>query len=384
MNLERNSIKLKLIFYSLLIILFSFAKSQDVKVALFYKKNVKEIIINLNTGKHIIFNELMELDLKNKTFLIQAVSDSIVQIITYDTIINSKKINILSQNFNSCLKVKVSELNNFETFYYGNFEITAKNGHLKIINTINLENYLQSIIESETGYHNILEMYKLQAILSRTYIIKNFWRHYDEGFNFCDDVHCQVYKGINLNFSSFTLIAQAINETKNLVITYNNKLIDAVYHANCGGETANSGQLWNVNKPYLKSIKDYYCVKSNNFKWETKIPLSNFNNFLSKYNTKIDNNFKFTQETRTKWLEVNNQKIPLNEIRQHFNLYSTFFNIKVINDTVIIYGKGKGHGVGLCQDGAKQQILEGFNYEQVIKYYYGKDVKIVNFTSLFK
>ncbi|NMC98338.1 MAG: hypothetical protein GYA62_01260, partial [Bacteroidales bacterium] len=76
-----------------------------------------------------------------------------------------------------------------------------------------------------------------------------------------------------------------------------------------------------------------------------------------------------------------NDNISLRKIRENFNLKSTYFSVKADGDSLIFSGKGFGHGVGLCQDGAIQMAKKGFSYSDIIRFYY-KGVRIVSYKSL--
>jgi stage II sporulation protein D len=62
--------------------------------------------------------------------------------------------------------------------------------------------------------------------------------------------------------------------------------------------------------------------------------------------------------------------IPLRDLREQFKLKSTFFDAVVVGSEVMLYGKGFGHGVGLCQEGAMQMAKKGYAFDQILQYYY--------------
>ena len=73
--------------------------------------------------------------------------------------------------------------------------------------------------------------------------------------------------------------------------------------------------------------------------------------------------------------------IPLKNIRIDFKLKSTFFSLTCVGDTVFMKGRGFGHGVGLCQEGAMRMVELGWSYLKIVQYYY-RDVKIINFEDI--
>ena len=117
--------------------------------------------------------------------------------------------------------------------------------------------YIAGVSESESGKKdNILEYYKVQAIICRTYALKNSGKHIKEGYNLCDQEHCQVYKGRCTNPE----ILLAVSKTTGIIIVDRyNQPINAAFHANCGGQTLNSEDVWSKPLDYLKSVPDTFC-----------------------------------------------------------------------------------------------------------------------------
>jgi stage II sporulation protein D len=274
-----------------------------------------------------------------------------------------------------------------QRYYDDDMHITAENGVLRFINKVELENYVCGVVESESGYQATKEFYKTQAILCRTFALENLGKHFNEGFHLCDDVHCQAYKGKNYSLSFHSIIWEAVEETKNLVIVDStNTIITAAFHANCGGQTMNSEEVWGKAKPYLRSVKDNFCQFQRNTQWEKKIPVSDFNDFLQLNFPNVAKNFNLNQWNFNQWsrkshIKINNDSIPLRRIREYFQLRSTFFSIIPYNDSLIFKGKGIGHGVGMCQDGAIQMAKTGYKAEDIIKFYY-KGVRIASYLEI--
>ena len=255
-----------------------------------------------------------------------------------------------------------------------------------LINKVDLENYIAGVVESEAGKGNSLEYYKLQAILCRTYLLTHVNHHIQEGFQVCDDVHCQAYS----NRASEENIVKAVLATKGLVVVDNNlNLITAAFHSNCGGETCNSEDVWAMSTTYLKSVKDKYCQNQTQAHWQRTISLEDWNAYLQlkhKYpavdSLKRNGTTSFTQSSgRVIYFKDKDLKIPLKNIRADFKLKSTYFSIEQIGDSIKFNGRGYGHGVGLCQEGAMQMAKQKFSYEDILHFYY-KDVHLVDVSAL--
>jgi len=236
-------------------------------------------------------------------------------------------------------------------------------------NTVSFIKYLAGVVETEAGPNAELEFYKAQASLCRTYAFANLNKHASEGFNLCDGVHCQAYK----KRCDKELILQAVQKTHNLVIvTDSMKLITAAFHANCGGQTQNSEDEWLVSLPYLRSVKDPYCSKKRDSHWEITIPRAKWIAYLQQYGYKFPENTDFScwQNVRRPLYKSGEFSLPFKKIRFDFNLRSSYFSVIDKGSSVLFKGRGYGHGVGLCQDGAMQMAKEGKYFEQIIHFYF--------------
>jgi stage II sporulation protein D len=272
--------------------------------------------------------------------------------------------------------------------YDDNLEVSVATDkkQLLLINKVDIEKYIGGVVESESGKNVSLEYFKLQAILCRTYLLAHLNRHIQEGFAICDDVHCQAY----LNKATMADAVKAVSDTKGLVVVDNDlNLITAAFHSNCGGETCNSQDVWAVSTSYLKSVKDTFCLHEPDARWERTISLEDWNNYLQlKHKYPLDDSLKMIGTTsfaqpngRSIFFKDKDLKIPLKTIRADFKLKSTYFSIEQIGDSIKFNGKGYGHGVGLCQQGAIHMAVLNHPYKEILKYYY-KDVHLVDVSSL--
>jgi len=263
--------------------------------------------------------------------------------------------------------------------YEGTILISADVDRISLINQIDEERYLAGVVEAENGQGHTLEFYKAKSIICRTYTYGNLDKHKNENFNLCDEVHCQVYKG---QCQSRDLIQTAVYATKNTIIVDNKdfKPILATFHSNCGGETESAKNVWHNNEPYLIPITDPHCTSSRNARWDKTISLDDWVAYLVRNGYKpkpnVPANYSFQQTRRTPNYKVDNFTIPVRKIRNDWQLRSTFFSISVENDKVLFRGRGYGHGVGLCQEGAMQMGRKGFKYDEIINFYY-KNVELL-------
>lgn len=258
--------------------------------------------------------------------------------------------------------------------YKDDFRITA-NKDLTIVNLVDMDNYLAGVVESEGGGKRDVEFYKVQAVMSRTYANKYRHKHKAEGFDLCDQVHCQAYHSM-MRFTPN--IEVAVRETSGIILMDDNRQhIDAYFHANCGGQTCLPEYVWNNAVPYLATFKDTFCIYTSQANWTKKIPKSEWRQFLiSEYGYPVDDPvfgqylYRFDQEDRKAFYVSPVLGIPLRDIRMKFRLKSTYFSVHEEDGYVVLKGRGYGHGVGMCQEGAMKMAGYGFNFAEITHFYF--------------
>ena len=255
--------------------------------------------------------------------------------------------------------------------YSGDLRCLPDFGTLLFINTCNIEDYVSGVVTTEGGTGKRPEYFKTQAVIVRTYMYKYFDRHISDGYNLCDNTHCQAFNGL----STDTLVENATRQTKGLVILGpDSSLVISAFHSNCGGETAAAEDVWLSNQPYLKKVTDPYCLNSPNARWYRSISLNEWKAYMNRsgFAGKSDNPaiFSFSQSSRLADYRAGTFSLPLRQVRSDLNLRSTFFSLIVKGDSVILNGRGYGHGVGLCQEGAMVMAAKNFTFRQIISFYY--------------
>lgn len=256
--------------------------------------------------------------------------------------------------------------------YEGDLEVSVlKNGKMLLINNIEFETYIAGVVQSEI-YGKQTDIFRIQSIISRTWALRNIQKHKADGYNFCDNVHCQAYLNRCVRPDIMLGAIQSSGET--LVDTLGN-LIETPFHSNSGGETANSEDVWRNALPYLRSVSDTFSYSMKQSDWTKTISADRWVNYFANthhINTAdsllLDTLLHFTQEHRQARL----LNIPLTRIRVDFQLKSTFFSVTLdsTSNNVILHGHGYGHGVGLSQEGAIRMVNLGISYDSVLRHYY--------------
>ncbi len=376
--------KIKILIISLLINLSSYAAFIDVRIYSSYQIN--SFMFTPLSGKYIIKSEGAKiLDLyKYNTLVFRKENDKVrISKQTGEEIGLFSDVEISGASLQNIFKIEPLNVNSEARFYDDDIILDVTENEMMLINKVDIERFVAAVVQSEVyGSTDKLAYYEIQSIITRTYTLNNLLKHSKEGYNYCDNVHCQSYKR---RCNNSDILASVLKTNGMVVVDKNKKLISAAYYSNSGGETMGSEDVWSIPTTYLKSKIDSFSLSGRNAYWTKKMLLKDWLEFLSKtYNYPItqtdmlDKVLNFKQEKRKTMFENN---IPLKSIRRDLSLRSTFFNIETKGDTVCFYGKGYGHGVGLSQEGAINMVQKGYTYEQIIKYYY-TNVDVVNVESI--
>ena len=355
-----------------------YAVDETVNIKIFSQIKVQSFTFSAEAGDYSIWANGVEVAKTKQSPLIKLtyVNDS-VEVKTFENVIGKyKRVKISSPDFVKSFRMKLISPDRKPRFYEDNLYVTTELGDLKCLNEISLDNYIAGVVQAESGRRSFQEFYKVQAILARTFALSHLQKHAPEGFNLCDHTHCQAYFGKTTELD----IMKAVTDTKGKVVVDDNlNLIDAAFHSNSGGQTANSEDVWGSKLSYLRSVNDTFSTKMPNAKWERKMPKEDWLSYLKiKHNYPIqDSNARwlaltFKQDSRKPFLEANNVRVPLKNVRTDLQLKSSFFSVVAVGDTVILKGRGFGHGVGMCQEGAMRMAKLGYKCPEMINFYYQK------------
>ncbi len=355
-----------------------YAVDETVNIKIFSQIKVQSFTFSAEAGDYSIWANGVEVAKTKQSPLIKLtyVNDS-VEVKTFENVIGKyKRVKISSPDFVKSFRMKLISPDRKPRFYEDNLYVTTELGDLKCLNEISLDNYIAGVVQAESGRRSFQEFYKVQAILARTFALSHLQKHAPEDFNLCDHTHCQAYFGKTTELD----IMKAVTDTKGKVVVDDNlNLIDAAFHSNSGGQTANSEDVWGSKLSYLRSVNDTFSTKMPNAKWERKMPKEDWLSYLKiKHNYPIqDSNARwlaltFKQDSRKPFLEANNVRVPLKNVRTDLQLKSSFFSVVAVGDTVILKGRGFGHGVGMCQEGAMRMAKLGYKCPEMINFYYQK------------
>ena len=292
-------------------------------------------------------------------------------------------------------------------------------GTYTLVNEVPLETYLRGVVPHEIGADAPYAAVEAQAIIARTYALRNLRRFAVDGYELCANTHCQVYRGLS---GTVPNTDQAIAATRGKVLTYQNQLVDALYSSTTGGVTASFSDAWNgADRPYLqprvdadgnmwnlsrqnladeKNFQQFINLRQGfnesgwkMFRWRSESSMEQITQDLQQFlqaNNSQGANFKKIQQIqviqrspggRILKLAVQTDRgifaLQTDEVRNAFSApRSTLFYLEPLNkgkNTLWGYafvGGGLGHGVGLSQTGSQRLAELGWSSSRILNFYY--------------
>jgi stage II sporulation protein D len=263
--------------------------------------------------------------------------------------------------------------------------ITAHDGLLNLIAIFSLEDYVAAALQGESAIFTHPESLKAMAVAVRTYAARFRPRHGDEGFDFCDNTHCQ-----NLNFTGPSpQIRAAVEATRGELLWYQGSPAATYYHQNCGGTLAAGEEVWpTVHAPYLREHLDPYCKQGAPLPWKAEFSRRELETALRAQGLKVPEGWtSLNVESRgasgralklafrsgsqpPQMVSASTLRFAVGRSFGWNRIRSDLYEVENTGDSVIFNGRGAGHGVGLCQAGAEEMAHQGKTYKQILDFYY--------------
>ena len=267
-----------------------------------------------------------------------------------------------------------------KSWYRGELIILANSDkkNITVINNIDLEDYLLSVVPSEIPHSWAKSALKAQSIAARSYTLGYLGRRKDKGYDLESTVEDQVYLGVSAEKRS---TSGAVKETRGLILVdKEGKPLIALYHSSGGGYTDSIENLWKTNgikaSVHIQPRPDY-DDNSPHFKWFRSYKIEEVNKLLNSLNIgEIKNIIPLSHSIagRVTWIKIlgtsSESTIRGEEFRKYLKLPSSKFNVAIEDSYVRFAGRGYGHGLGLSQWGAKTLSENGFTYEEILAHYY--------------
>jgi stage II sporulation protein D len=291
--------------------------------------------------------------------------------------------------------------------YRGRINVVAgrAGGGLTLVNRLSVENYIAGVVAPEIGARRPNEEAAVlaQAVVSRSFALRNRGRYESLGFDAYADVRDQVYNGVAAETPQAWA---AVRRTTGQVLRYRGEIIDAYFHSTCGFSTAGVEEAFSTarGRPYLRPVSDgygrghYYCDISPRFRWREEWDGQKLRAIFTRTLPGVMplggdglqpiTDVQVTRTTRSGRVaelrivfERGDMRIAGGNVRSVLRpdadrtLSSNAFQLTVTKDggqvsRLVAAGAGSGHGVGMCQWGAVGRARAGHDYRRILSTYF--------------
>lgn len=263
------------------------------------------------------------------------------------------------------------------------------------VTPMNINDYLVGVVAAEIPADFHEEAIKAQAVAARSYLLSHMKsgekNSSHKGGDVCNDhTHCQAWISEEELENSKTpqeceKIKKAVLATSGQVMTYDKKVINAVFHSTSSGNTESAVSVWGSDIPYLQSVASGGDMQSpkyssenefttDEFKKKAESALGNIN-----WSAGLYSDIERSDAGGIISITVGDKKIKGTKFREIYSLRSTNVQLSADADSVKTKVLGYGHGVGMSQYGANYLANEGKSYIEILKTYYtGVEIEIIN------
>lgn len=261
---------------------------------------------------------------------------------------------------------------------------SSYSGGVTVVNAVSMEAYLMGVVPCEVSPAWHADALKAQAVAARTYAMYHRDGYRSAGYDVTDDTRSQVYRGAAAESAATN---KAVLDTAGEIITYSGKPIDAVFHANGGGYTENSENVWGSVTPYLRGVSEESSSVVNKA-WTKTISITQFENAVGTGKIKkieLSKLKKGPMKTKDRGVSGRVKSVTFqgakgkktltgDSMQGIFGLSSTLFDLDIKGKNVVITGYGSGHGLGLSQWGAEAMAEKHGNgkdyYKTILTHYF--------------
>ena len=259
--------------------------------------------------------------------------------------------------------------------YRGGATVIARGANLNVINALDIEDYVLGVLPEEMPSSWPAEALRAQAIIARTYAISRLNQNGD--YDVCATTACQVYGGASVETPRAN---QAAADTRGLIVAYGNRPAKTYFHADSGGFTASSREVWGEALPYLVARPDPES-RSPKSPWRAVPDARTISNVTARFAARAGAYRAMRVTGRTESGRVNAVEVTgdagtvtltagtARDFVRALGAQSTLAEVTSAQP-LVLEGAGWGHGVGLSQWGARGFAALGWTYDQILGYYY--------------
>lgn len=248
-----------------------------------------------------------------------------------------------------------------------------------VINQVDLEEYVKGVVPAEVNSAWHLEMLKVQAVAARTYALYHHMLSAGRDYDVAASIQDQVYRGRQ---GIDARVERAVEETRGLVVTYQDAPIYAAFSSTAAGLTEDAMNVWSKDLPYLKGVECPFDLESPYYQWKASFKLETLERNLRRLGFGVGTitalaPLSYSRAGRVAKLTILHSGGELilrgEDLRKAVGytvVPSTQFTIESVGPEVVLSGYGAGHAVGLCQWGAKELAELGYSFGTILQYYY--------------
>lgn len=270
--------------------------------------------------------------------------------------------------------------------YASNLVIRVKDAANDKIVKVPFEEYVKGVLAGEIPTSFDLEALKAQAVAARSYVLVQKEKNKENDYDVVNTVTNQVYltdKQLKEKWKDdyedkMNKIKSAVVATKGEYLSYDGKVVEALFFSTSTGKTENSEEVFSSKVPYLRSVSSTWDEASPVYEDSVALSINDFYNKLGlEYSDEVKTEVLETTSTgRVKKIKINGIELFGRDVATKLSLRSNYFEIIQNGDKIVINTKGYGHGVGMSQYGALGMAKEGYKYDEILKHYYlGTEIK---------
>lgn len=261
---------------------------------------------------------------------------------------------------------------------HGTLVVQSRASGLVPVAYVPVDDYVAGVVEAEGGTLFHPNYYRAQAIIARTWLLRNQRKHAAEGYMVTDGVGSQVFHGLPKGAHASDIVWAAHSTRDSILVDRFGRAIEAVFHANSGGYTSRSEEVWSKAIPYLIAQPDTFSLRCPQTHWTKRLDKETFIRFFALKMGQSSTDAAFRQAVlsiaqgsqRSALFVYGGKTLKLREVREKFGLRSTYFSVEDAGNEVVLRGKGFGHGVGLSQEGAYRMARLGYKTADILAHYY--------------
>lgn len=267
--------------------------------------------------------------------------------------------------------------------YRGSLELKVYEGEIYVINRLPMHYYLYGVIEKEIAPGWPIQTVKAQAVAARSFAIYRIKRNIEEPYDLGTTWLAQLYAGVEAETPQ---VIEAVDETRGEVLTYQGVVVPGFFHANSGGYIEKGEDVWEgTPTPYIIPGEDTWSIGVQHDRWSERISVSEINSSLHENghpaigpfdSLRVERRLESGRAAALSYITEAGSRYTIRADRFRMAVgpekirSAWFVNIEPRGRDILFEGRGWGHGIGMSQWGAWNMGEQGFDYQDIIKFYF--------------